>query len=109
MEIDALQFPFGSALMRDLYREINDNRNCLPSLDRYLATLGHQKPNIRILEVGAGTGGTAPKLLRPLSTDKDGEQCIARYSSYDYTDISQSFSNRPGPISSATQSLILRL
>ncbi|KAF4991292.1 hypothetical protein FDECE_14091, partial [Fusarium decemcellulare] len=49
--------------------------------------LSHQNPSLRILEVGAGTGGGTSKVLAAL-TRGDGER---RYETYDYTDISTGF------------------
>ncbi|UNI16448.1 Type I Iterative PKS [Purpureocillium takamizusanense] len=52
-----------------------------------LRVLGHTNPRLRILEVGAGTGGTTVKVLKAL-TSSSGERL---YSSYTYTDISAGF------------------
>ena len=90
-EIDPLEFLFKSDLLRDLYQEINSNRTCFPEFDRFLDAFAHKTPDIKILEIGAGTGGTTAKILRTLSTHEDGEQITPRYLSYCYTDISQSF------------------
>lgn len=49
--------------------------------------LGHSKPNLRVLEIGAGTGGTTACALRGLVT-RSGERM---YSEYCYTDISAGF------------------
>ena len=93
-KIDPLEFLFKSDLLRDLYQEINRNRTCFPEFDRFLDAFAHKTPNIKILEIGAGTGGTTAKILRTLSTHEDGEQIPPRYLSYCYTDISQSFFER---------------
>lgn len=90
-EIDPLEFLFKSNLLRDLYREINDNRTCFPELEQYIDALAHKKPDMKILEVGAGSGGTTAKILHTLSAHTDGIQGSVRYASYCYTDISQSF------------------
>lgn len=90
-DTDPLQFLFESGLMKDLYREINNNRDYFLRLDRYLAALSHTNPDMKILEVGAGTGGTTAQILRSLSTNKNGQPCIVMTSSYDYTDVSPSF------------------
>lgn len=90
-DIDPLEFLFKSNLLRDLYREVNDNRTCFPELDQYIDILAHKRPNMRILEVGAGTGGTTAKILRTLTADKNKSQRSVRYAEYCYTDISQSF------------------
>ncbi|TVY85232.1 Highly reducing polyketide synthase FUM1 [Lachnellula suecica] len=47
----------------------------------------HYKPNLKILEIGAGTGGTTSTILPHLQSDY-GERM---YASYTYTDISSGF------------------
>ncbi|KAF3067200.1 Lovastatin diketide synthase LovF [Daldinia childiae] len=51
-------------------------------------TLGHAKPNLRILEVGAGTGGLTNTILKNLVNSENGS---LMYSEYTYTDISPAF------------------
>ena len=90
--VDPLELLFESGLMRDLYREINSNRTCFPEFERYLDLLAHKNPNMRILEIGSGTGGTTAKILNLLARDSSGEPGGSpRFSSYCYTDISQAF------------------
>ncbi|CRG87956.1 Lovastatin nonaketide synthase [Talaromyces islandicus] len=52
-----------------------------------IRVLGHTNPRLRVLEIGAGTGGTTSKVLDALTTSY-GERL---YSSYTYTDISAGF------------------
>ena len=52
-----------------------------------ITALGHTNPRLRILEVGAGTGGTTSKVLAAL-VNENGERL---YSNYTYTDISPGF------------------
>lgn len=54
---------------------------------RFLDLVAHQKPNLRILEIGAGTGGTTATIL-PVLQSAYGERM---YSSYTYTDVSAGF------------------
>jgi SAM-dependent methyltransferase len=54
---------------------------------RLLQTLGHCKPTLRVLEIGAGTGGTTTNMLAGLRSSF-GEPL---YSQYSYTDISSGF------------------
>jgi SAM-dependent methyltransferase len=56
---------------------------------------GHVKPTMKILEIGAGTGGTTDRALSALVT-KDG---VRLFSQYVYTDVS------PGFLSSAKERL----
>ena len=53
----------------------------------FFELLGHYKPNMRILEIGAGTGGTTSTILPHLKSAY-GERL---YGSYKYTDISAGF------------------
>jgi SAM-dependent methyltransferase len=52
-----------------------------------IRALGHTNPRLRVLEVGAGTGGTTSKVLDALTTST-GQRL---YSAYTYTDISAGF------------------
>lgn len=54
---------------------------------RFIDLLSHKKPNLRILEVGAGTGGTTQTFLQDL-VDLDGNPM---YSLYTFSDISAGF------------------
>jgi acyl transferase domain-containing protein/SAM-dependent methyltransferase len=62
----------------------------LKATDRepYFKLLGHLKPNMRILEIVAGTGGTTQEILPSLINPSDGGKL---WSSYTYTDISAGF------------------
>ncbi|KAG4429988.1 hypothetical protein IFR05_014525 [Cadophora sp. M221] len=53
----------------------------------FVSLLAHKKPNLRVLEIGAGTGGATSTVLRALKSSS-GEQA---FSSYTYTDISAGF------------------
>ncbi|KAK5055906.1 hypothetical protein LTR84_012456 [Exophiala bonariae] len=53
----------------------------------FFVSLGHTNPNLRVLEIGAGTGGTTLVALKSL-TSIAGEPM---YSNYTFTDISSGF------------------
>ena len=53
----------------------------------FVRMLSHTKSNLRVLEVGAGTGGTTASILQDL-VDKDG---YPLYSLYSFTDVSAGF------------------
>ncbi len=53
----------------------------------FFELLSHANPNLRVLEIGAGTGGTTADVLENL-TSQSGERM---YSEYRYTDISAGF------------------
>ena len=90
--VDPLELLFETGLMRDFYQEINSNRTCFPEFERYLEIVAHKNPNIRILEIGSGTGGTTANILSLLTRDPDGVPGGSpRFSFYCYTDITQPF------------------
>ena len=73
-------------LMEDnLLTELYNNHSFDHS--RFIDLLSHKKPNLRILEVGAGTGGTTQTFLEGL-VDLDGNPM---YSLYTFSDISAGF------------------
>ncbi|KAF2811141.1 reducing type I polyketide synthase [Mytilinidion resinicola] len=90
-DTDPLEFLFHNDLLTNFYREINDSRACFAELSRVLDAAAHKNPNMKVLEVGAGTGGTTEKVLSTLSTQTDSAMRKPRYSSYFYTDISSAF------------------
>ncbi|KAI3322817.1 KR domain-containing protein, partial [Xylariaceae sp. AK1471] len=59
-----------------------------PQLSNYFNALGYVDPNMRILEVGAGTGGATRVILKALSTEG---LDFKRYKEYTFTDISSGF------------------
>ncbi|EER36725.1 polyketide synthase [Histoplasma capsulatum H143] len=80
--VEPLEILMKDDILTKIYRTID-------SWDRsaFLALLGHSKPNMKILEVGAGTGATTQTILSGLRT-KEGNLA---YSKYTYTDISAGF------------------
>jgi ubiquinone/menaquinone biosynthesis C-methylase UbiE len=65
----------------DSFLEFYDWINSRTSIENFLRVLSHAKPTLRILEIGAGTGGRAENVLRSLAPAPN-----KLYSSYTYTD-----------------------
>lgn len=61
----------------------------LSNFDEFFTLVAHQKPDLRILEVGAGTGGTTAEVLPALSSVKPYND--RNYLSYTFTDVSPGF------------------
>jgi NADPH:quinone reductase-like Zn-dependent oxidoreductase/SAM-dependent methyltransferase len=63
--------------------------NFMDECDRtlFIQALGHNKPNLRVLEIGAGTGGSTNTILQNLR-HSNGHHL---YSKYTFTDISSGF------------------
>lgn len=78
--IDVLMKDDGLRKIYDFSRELWDCRE-------FFELLGHAKPTLKILEIGAGTGGTSAGVLDCLMTQTGGRM----YSEYCYTDISAGF------------------
>jgi SAM-dependent methyltransferase len=55
----------------------------------FIRHLGHSKPNLRILEIGAGTGASTVSMLKYLALPGPTGQAL--YSKYTFTDISSAF------------------
>lgn len=57
---------------------------------RWFELVAHKNPLLRVLEIGAGTGGTTEVVLKGL-VDAAGDGQRRMYSSYTYTDVSSGF------------------
>ena len=81
--IDSVEILIQDEGLTNLYSFYQEMWDC----EKLFELLGHSKPTLRILEVGAGTGGTTGGVLRTLHSDQ-GERL---YSQYCFTDISPGF------------------
>ncbi|KAK7908923.1 polyketide synthase [Apiospora marii] len=86
---EALEVVFRDRLADDAYRHGFGADQIYARLCSYLGLLAHKNPGLRILEVGAGTGGTTGPVLESLSSGDGNGGC--RFGHYDFTDISPSF------------------
>ncbi|KAI1128976.1 hypothetical protein F5Y10DRAFT_239255 [Nemania abortiva] len=88
-EIDPLSVIFDSNLAEifyaDMFKSICDHR-----LQRIITLASHENPQLRILEVGAGTGGMTSHILSALM-DVERQTGGLHFSNYTYTDVSPMF------------------
>lgn len=88
-EIDPLSVIFDSNLAEtfyaDMFKSICDHR-----LQRLITLASHENPRLRILEVGAGTGGMTSHILSTLITLEEQTGGLS-FSNYTYTDVSPTF------------------
>lgn len=97
-ELAPLETLMQTGLLRDYYAELCTYR-CMWQAATYLGLLSHQKPGMKILEVGGGTASATRKFLATLaggSGNADGVGSADKLSSlrcsrYDFTDVSASF------------------
>ena len=85
---DALQLMVEEGRLDAYYKE-NARFNCnYQAAAQYFDLLGHKNPHLKILEVGAGTGGATLPILQSLN---GANQDLPRFAMYDFTDISSGF------------------
>lgn len=84
-KVDPLALLLEGGLFYRLYSDDSSIR-CYSHLEQYLEHLVFKNPDMKILEIGAGTGGTTLPVLRALT--QDGRPM---FGSYDFTDISPGF------------------
>ena len=82
-KVDPIEILLQEDGLKDLYKFYEDMWDCRD----FFQLLGHSKPRLKVLEIGAGTGGTTAGVLRDL-TSEYGE---SMYSEYSYTDVSAGF------------------
>ena len=82
---DALSTLFQREMLSRFYAEDEASRRCYANLADYVRPLSFKRP-LRILEIGAGTGGATLPLLEALDV-REG----ASLQHYEYTDVSSAF------------------
>ncbi|KAL6362754.1 hypothetical protein LRP88_04058 [Fusarium phalaenopsidis] len=82
-EVDALDLLMQDDILRKIYDLVIE----FWDLKDFLGLVSHDKPNLKVLEIGAGTGATTALILDGLVSEL-GEQM---FYSYTYTDISAGF------------------
>ncbi|KAL8928323.1 MAG: hypothetical protein Q9172_001007 [Xanthocarpia lactea] len=87
-EVDPLSLLLKGDLLKEYYTTQDSMIRSYQSACRYVDLIAHQNPALRILEIGAGTGGATLPILETL-VGHDGRK--PRLISYDYTDISSGF------------------
>jgi acyl transferase domain-containing protein/NADPH:quinone reductase-like Zn-dependent oxidoreductase/SAM-dependent methyltransferase len=91
--VDPLQVLFSGDLVKEYYVEINSRLSDV--FARLFELITHKNPNLKALEVGAGTGGTTAHIMKqlfPVSISNGNEvPSTPRCSQYDFTDVSPSF------------------
>ncbi|KAI1113668.1 hypothetical protein F5Y14DRAFT_441759 [Nemania sp. NC0429] len=88
-ETDPLPIAFETGLAESFYTDIFQT-SCDDNFRTLLDLLSHENPTLRILEVGAGTGGITSHILSTLESFEASTGGM-RFSEYVFTDISPSF------------------
>ncbi|MCJ1386254.1 hypothetical protein MMC17_009380 [Xylographa soralifera] len=94
--LDPLTFMFEDDSVPEFYRDVNSKVICYEPLYKYLDTMSHKNPGLKILEIGSGTGSSTDFILNALKDHDEDAASIRRCSQYDYTDISPAFFEAAG-------------
>ncbi len=87
--VNPLSLLFQGSLAKEYYLEINARLSA--QFGKLMSFLSHKNPALKVLEVGAGTGGTTAHIMEPLFSHGMGERGAPRCSQYDFTDMSPGF------------------
>lgn len=89
-EVDPLHLMFGQdAIMDDVYKEGLHLYDLPQHLRNHLSLLRHQRSELDVLEIGAGTGSFTAEVLNVLSPEWDTSK--GSIASYTFTDVSSGF------------------
>ena len=90
-EVEPLSVMLKDGLLERFYQSNILLSQTYTQCTRWIKIFGHQKPHMRIIEIGAGTGSATVHILNALSSD---DLTTSRFASLDYTDISPGFFER---------------
>ncbi|KAB5580657.1 putative polyketide synthase [Coniochaeta sp. 2T2.1] len=88
-EVDPLALMLEGDLLYAVYQGKIGTERCYRTMTAYLDKVAYKNPQLKILEVGSGTGGATRPVLEKLGGGKNGR--YARFAHYDFTDISKGF------------------
>ena len=89
--VDVLELLFKDNLLSDYYGDMHRRSEAYSNIDPYVDALAHKRPDSRIIEIGAGTGGATQQLLDLLTHNAATESFNLRFAEYVFTDISPEF------------------
>jgi hypothetical protein len=85
--VGALDVMVEGNLMSKIYEDGFGQVGAYAKLSSIMELVAHKDPNLRILELGAGTGGATKPMLQALQ----GDTPLPKYGKYDFTDVSKAF------------------
>ncbi|KAK6948366.1 hypothetical protein Daesc_010132 [Daldinia eschscholtzii] len=89
-EVDPLDFLFNSGVITEFYKSLLFKFTA-HRLAVYMDLVAHKNSDLKIIELGAGTGSTTGILLDTLARQGGHLGTLHRFTQYDFTDISPSF------------------
>ncbi|GAB7354585.1 hypothetical protein MBLNU459_g5031t3 [Dothideomycetes sp. NU459] len=85
--VGSLDVMVEDGLLSRVYEHGFGHKAAYPQLIKAVDLLAHKEPRLRILEIGAGTGGATVPMMEAL----DGKSFQPRYLTYTFTDVSSAF------------------
>jgi NADPH:quinone reductase-like Zn-dependent oxidoreductase/SAM-dependent methyltransferase len=89
--VNPLELLFSNNLAANYYELVINSGSYGSDYEKYLDILGHKNPELKIVEIGAGTGSFTKHTIPPLLVHGENERGTPRFAHYDYTDISAGF------------------
>ncbi|KAK5657389.1 hypothetical protein OQA88_2959 [Cercophora sp. LCS_1] len=90
-QLAPLEIMLEGGLLYSFYREMLHFTESTAQLAAVATAMAAENPQLRILEIGAGTGGCTGPVLAALAAQNKGGVNAAPFSRYDFTDISSGF------------------
>jgi Polyketide synthase dehydratase/Methyltransferase domain len=90
-DVDALDLLFSDKILDEFYRSNHDAASVFQEVALYVDAYAHKTPDLKILEIGAGTGSATKDILHALTCYESEGRGVPRFSEYTFTDISSSF------------------
>jgi len=90
-EVDPLEFLFSDDLLEQFYRECQWTVGMKDQIQAFVGAMAHKTPGLRVLEVGAGTGGMTSAMVDALGFGVHHGSAAGLLQEYIYTDISPGF------------------
>lgn len=104
-KIGALDVMIEDGLLSRVYEEGFSGNGAYEKLKGVLEIIGHKAPNLRILELGAGSGGATRPALDALHS----EDSFPLYQDFTFTDVSTAFLSRAQTKFAASQNILYSL
>ncbi|RDI84031.1 hypothetical protein Vi05172_g6068 [Venturia inaequalis] len=104
-KIAALDVMVADGLLSQVYEEGFSGNGAYEKLKGVLEIIGHKEPNLKILELGAGSGGATRPALEALHS----EHSFPLYQDYTFTDVSTAFLSRAQTKFEASRNILYSL
>lgn len=78
-DLDPLELLLGNDLLQSYYRDAHDAPTIFQEVAKYIDLIAHKSPDIKILEIGAGTGSATSHALDALMHHSDHEVGTPRF------------------------------